>query len=80
MPAERGVRFPLCVEGERACPPEDVGGIYGYQDFVKAISNRRHKRHKELLEWSGPFDPVKFDAEAATKEMRKGLPDWREME
>lgn len=80
VPAERGVRFPLCVEGERACPPEDVGGIYGYQDFVKAISNRRHKRHKELLEWSGPFDPVKFDAEAATKEMRKGLPDWREME
>ena len=79
-PAEKGVRYPLCVEGERACPPEDVGGIYGYQDFVKAISNRRHKRHKELLEWSGPFDPEKFDAEAATKEMRKGLPDWREME
>lgn len=80
LPAGKGVRYPLCVEGERACPPEDVGGIYGFQDFVKAITNPRHKRHKEFLEWSGPFDPEKFDVEAATQEMRKGLPDWREME
>ena len=32
--AEPGVRYPLCVEGERACPPEDVGGTSGYQDFL----------------------------------------------
>lgn len=47
---------------------------------MKATSNRRHKRHKEFPEWSGPFDPAAFDAQAATKEMRKGLPNWREME
>lgn len=80
LPAEKGVCYPLCVEGERACPPEDVGGIDEYQEFVKAMANPRHKRHKEFLEWSGPFDPQKFDAQAATQEMRKGVPDWRNAE
>ncbi len=80
VPAEKGVRYPLCVEGARACPPEDVGGPYGYEEYVRAMANPRHKRHKEFLEWNGPYDPEKFDAEAATKEMQKGLPNWREME
>jgi len=80
LPAEKGTRYPLCLEGERACPPEDVGGTYGYQECLKAMANPKHKRHKEFLEWSGPFDPEKFDAEAATKQMRKGLPDWRNEE
>jgi len=77
LPAEKGVRYPRCLEGERACPPEDVGGTYGYQDFVKELANPKHKRHKEFLGWNGPFDSEKFDAQAATKEMQKGLPDWR---
>jgi hypothetical protein len=77
LPAEKGVRYPLCVEGERACPPEDVGGVGGYQEYVRAMANPKSKRHKEFLEWGGPFDPEEFDAQAATKEMQKGLPDWR---
>jgi len=76
-PPEKNARYPLCVEGERACPQEDVGGIPGYEEYLKAIANPKHKRHKELMGWRGPFDPEKFDAKAATKEMRKGLPDWR---
>jgi hypothetical protein len=77
VPAEKGARYPLCLEGERACPPDDVGGTCGYQEYVKAMANPRHKRHKEFLQWNGPFDPEKFDAQAATKEMRKGVFDWR---
>ena len=80
VPVEKGARYPQCIEGERACPPDDVGGTCGYQDYVKAMANPRHKRHKEFLEWNGPFDPEKFDAQAATKEMRKGVPDWRNTE
>jgi len=79
-PSEKGVHYPVCVEGERACPPEDVGGTYGYQEYVRAMANPKDKRHKEFLEWSGPFDPEAFDAQAATKEMREGLPDWRNEE
>lgn len=78
--AERGTRYPLCLEGERACPPEDVGGIYGYQEFLEAIADPKHEEHDSYLQWGGPFDPEAFDAKAATKEMEKGLPDWREME
>ena len=76
-PSENGAKYPLCVEGERACPPEDVGGTPGYKEFLRAIANPKHKRHKELMRWCGPFDPEKFDAEAATNRMKKGLPDWR---
>jgi len=76
-PPEKNVRYPLCIEGERACPPEDVGGIPGYEEYLEAMSSPKHKRHKELMGWRGPFDPEKFDAKTATKEMQKGLPDWR---
>ena len=72
------VKYPTCLEGERACPPEDVGGVWGYADFLDAISNKQHKQHKEMLQWvGGRFDPEQFDAAAATKSMRKALPDWR---
>jgi hypothetical protein len=78
--AESKVRYPLCLEGTRACPPEDCGGIWGYPDFVEAIQNPHHERHEELLEWvGGGFDPEAFDVAKATKAMKKGLPDWRRM-
>ena len=74
------VKYPLCLEGARACPPEDCGGIWGYADFVEAIQNPDHERHEELLEWvGGSFDPEDFDPAKATKAMKKGLPDWRSM-
>ena len=73
-------KYPLCLEGERACPPEDCGGIWGYADFVEAIQNPDHERHEELPEWvGGRFDPEEFDPAKATKAMRKGLPGWRSM-
>ena len=80
LPAEKGTRYPLCVEGERACPPEDSGGPYGYPEYLEALADRKHERHKEFMEWRGRFDPEEFDAQATTKEMRKGVPNWREME
>jgi hypothetical protein len=64
-------KYPLCVGGNRACPPEDCGGPGGYADYLAALSDPQHERHEELLEWRGPFDPEAFDAKKATKEMRK---------
>jgi hypothetical protein len=78
--AEPKVKYPHCLEGARACPPEDCGGIWGYSDFVEAIQNPDNERHEELLEWvGGRFDPEAFDPAKATKAMRTGLPDWRSM-
>jgi len=76
---EKGKKYPLCLEGERACPPEDVGGVWAYAEYVEALADPKHERHEEFMEWSGPFDPDDFDPKKATREMKKGLPDWRSM-
>ncbi len=78
-PLEKGKKYPLCLEGERACPPEDVGGVWGYAEYLEALADPKHERHEEFMEWSGPFDPDDFDPKKATREMKKGLPDWRRM-
>lgn len=64
FPLEASSPVPRCIEGQRAGPPEDVGGIGGYYQYVKAIKNRRHPEHQEWLAWRGPFDPEKFDLQA----------------
>jgi hypothetical protein len=67
-------KLPVCVEGEGACPPEDVGGIGGYEYFLDAINDPTHQEHKDYLEWvGGKFDPKLFDAAKATRRMVKGL-------
>ena len=76
--AEKGGRYPLCVEGERSCPPEDVGGVWGYSEFLEALADPKHEQHDEFKEWAGPFDPEEFDAVRSTKKMRRGPPDWRQ--
>jgi hypothetical protein len=74
--SEPGAKYPRCIDGERACPPEDVGGVYGFADYVEAITNPNHSEYSELLEWNGSFDPALFDAAKATRRMKKGLPTW----
>ncbi len=71
LEAEAGVRYPRCIAGKRACPPEDCGGPWGYPEFLEAIQNPRHERHEELLEWvGGEFDPEAFDPETVNEELR----------
>ena len=50
---EKGTKFPLCLEGERACPPEDYGGPWGFADYLEALADPKHEQHDELLEWRG---------------------------
>lgn len=77
----KGQKYPVCLEGERACPPEDVGGVSGYAEFSKTIKDRDHGERVEMLEWAeGWFDPNEFDASTATKSMWKGIFDWRSAE
>lgn len=79
-PVDPKAKYPVCLEGERACPPEDCGGVWGYGDFLEAIRNPKHEEHENMLEWiGGSFDSEAFDAKQATKQMKKGLPDWRSM-
>jgi hypothetical protein len=68
---EPSVRYPRCIAGKRACPPEDCGGPWGYAEFLEVIRDPTHERHEELLEWVGDeFDPEKFDIEAVNEALR----------
>lgn len=64
--------YPLCVAGERACPPEDVGGPPGYEDFLQAIADPGHEEHDSTLVWvGGAFDPEGFDINCVNRELRR---------
>jgi hypothetical protein len=58
------VKYPICIKGKRACPPEDVGGILGYEYFLEAVNDPDHEEHDMYLDWQGfEFDPESFDIE-----------------
>lgn len=57
-----GLKFAVCLEGANACPPDDVGGTWGYAEFLSAIADPAHDEHANYLEWVGrTFDPAEFD-------------------
>jgi hypothetical protein len=74
LDAEPGVRYPRCVEGENACPPEDVGGVGGYADFLRVLRNPRHEDHEHFRTWSRRgrrhFDPHRFEVEKVNEVLR----------
>jgi hypothetical protein len=70
-----GVTYPRLVEGARHGPPEDVGGPWGYGEFLEAIADSKHDRHKELLEWcGGDFDPQQFDIDEINRRLASLAP------
>lgn len=63
--------YPNCLTGKRACPPEDVGGVWGYDNFVEIIRDKKHPEHKAMLEWvGGDFDPEEFNLEAVNETLK----------
>ena len=70
--AEPDERYPVCAGGERACPPEDVGGAFGYRAFLAALADPEHPDHGPMRAWvGGSFDPAGFDAARATTLIRR---------
>ena len=61
LPVE-GETYPLCVGGKRNCPPEDCGGVWGYQRLLDILADPKHPEHADQLDWIGEeFDPNEFD-------------------
>lgn len=77
LATEPGVRYPLCLAGKGACPPEDCGGVWGYGDLREALADSAHDQHEEMLEWLGlqtaaEFDPARFDADEVNTALGAG--------
>ena len=70
----REVHF-TCLAGERNCPPEDVGGPRGYENYLDCMANSRHPEHRSMLRWRGPFDSEAFDVGKINRELAK-LARW----
>ena len=67
-PFERGAGYPRCLAGRRACPPEDCGGVYGYDRMLSALRSKSDPERREYLEWLGrDWDPDEFDQQATDK-------------
>lgn len=65
--------YPLCVAGARAAPPDDVGGVGGYAEFLSAINDPKHEEHDSMLVWiGGAFDPEGFDLNEINRTLRYG--------
>lgn len=71
---EQGQAYPYCVTGKRQCPPEDCGGVWGYQQLLDVLGNKHHPEYEEMLEWTGEnFDPDHFAREEINDQL-KSLP------
>ena len=69
--------YPILIDGIGRCPPEDVGGPWGYTDLLEALTDPNHERHAELEEWlGGPFDPLSIDIEQHTKAVATLARKW----
>lgn len=69
-------QYPICVGGANACPPEDCGGIWGFEELKKTILDPDHVDHLDRLHWLGGFyDPVGFDANCVNRD-KLWLIDW----
>lgn len=72
LPDDSMNTWPVCLAGQNACPPEDVGGIGGYAAFLDAMADPSHDEHAAMWQWSGgPFDPAGFDVNATNAALRR---------
>lgn len=70
---ELELRTPVCMAGENACPPEDVGGPHGYQHFLECLADASNEEHVDMLRWAGGvFDPKGFDLNRLNRDWRPG--------
>ena len=61
-----GLKHAVCLDGQRACPPEDVGGTPGYEEFLRVLADPDHHEHEHYVLWSGgSFDPEAFSVAAS---------------
>ena len=84
LPRDKGKKYPVCIAGERACPPEDCGGVHGYYKLLEILRNPNHAEYESTREWLEmdlgitDYDPEAFDPKEVEFEDPEEV--WREVE
>lgn len=68
---EPGEAYPRCLAGKRACPPEDCGGPWGYEELLQTLSDPKHPDYDHMADWIGELDPEEFDIVAVNRGLRR---------
>lgn len=64
LPFDEKLSYPVCIKGKMHCPPEDVGGISGYEQMLEILKQQEHEEYESYIDWLGDgFDPVEFELE-----------------
>ena len=67
-----GTRYPVCIDGSRACPPEDCGGPWGYAELLEIIQDPSHEEYLDRLEWLGEgLDPEAFNLDLVNQRLAR---------
>lgn len=67
---KKSIKYSRCIDGARACPPEDCGSSTGYYRLVEILFDPKHEEYKDMKMWAGEYDPEYFDKKEATEGMR----------
>lgn len=72
LPEASHADYPVCLEGQLACPPEDCGGVPGYYDLLDVLKHPDDEQYEEMREWIGDdFDPQAFSADAVNRQLTR---------
>lgn len=75
--ATPGVLYPRLLKATGACPPEDVGGAWGYEEFLEALADPGHEQHDDMVRWSGgAFDPDDAKADRIVERLNQLAKKW----
>ncbi len=77
-PATDRDALPVCLDGQRACPPEDCGGPHGYANLLVSLADPKHPDHEDMKEWIGShFAAEHLDLDQVNKDLRTLAARWR---
>jgi len=72
LPFEKKGKLQTCIKGKRACPPEDCGGIWGYQNLLEILQDPEHEEYENYIDWlGGKFDSEAFDIAEVNQTLTK---------
>lgn len=70
LPRDSSTNYPICINGQLNCPPEDCGGVGGFYQLLDTIEDKKHSEREEMLEWlGGHYDPEHFDKNEINDEL-----------